>query len=170
MSVFIANPQTPPTKTAAKAPRKQARPASADSEPEISLPPAHDWRTTDKDEINRRRMRARQGSFVIRNTDVRFPVFSNFSVNSGSGLTYTVEIRSVADRQFACNCQDFRKNGLGTCKHVEAVLLHLEARFKRLFARAANDGSPRVDIVPDGAADTLRVERGWERLPKAVRG
>jgi uncharacterized Zn finger protein len=76
----------------------------------------------------------------------------------------------MAGRQFACTCQDFRKNGLGTCKHVEAVLLHLEARFKRLFARAAQDGSPRVDLVPDDATDTLRVERGSERLPAAVRG
>ncbi|HEY9173759.1 MAG TPA: DEAD/DEAH box helicase [Verrucomicrobiae bacterium] len=138
-------------------------------EPEIILPPAHDWRTTDEDEINRRRLRASEGAFVIRNADPRFPVFSNFSVGSGSGLTYAVEIRDVAGRHFACTCQDFRKNGLGTCKHVEAVLLHLEARFRRLFARAIEEGSPRVDLVPDDAADTLRVERGRERLPKAVR-
>ena len=147
----------------------KASPSAAESEPEITLPPAHDWRTTDEDEINRRRLRAREESFVIRNRDAKFPVFSSFSVGSGSGLTYTVEIRDVAGRQFACTCQDFRKNGLGTCKHVEAVLLHLEARFKRLFVRVAKDGSPRVDLVPDDAADTLRVERGLERLPAAVR-
>lgn len=150
--------------------KRASQTAAGAAEPEISLPPAHDWRTTDEDEINRRRLRAREGSFVIRNSDARFPVFSNFSVGSGSGLTYAVEIRDVAGRQFACTCQDFRKNGLGTCKHVEAVLLHLEARFKRLFTQAAQDGSPRVDLVPDDAADTLRVERGLERLPKAIRG
>ncbi|MBI5383230.1 MAG: SWIM zinc finger family protein [Verrucomicrobia bacterium] len=113
--------------TASTKPKKTKRASQAAAgavESEISLPPAHDWRTTDQDEINRRRLRAREGSFVIRNADARFPVFSNFSVGSGSGLTYTVEIRSVAERQFACTCQDFRKNGLGTCKHVEAVLLH----------------------------------------------
>jgi superfamily II DNA or RNA helicase len=147
----------------------KASPPAADTEPEITLPPAHDWRTTDEDEINRRRLRAREENFVIRNRDARFPVFSNFSVGSGSGLTYSVEIRDVAGRQFACTCQDFRKNGLGTCKHVEAVLLHLEARFKRLFARAAKDGSPRVDVAPHDAADTLRVVRGLDRLPAAVR-
>ncbi len=136
---------------------------------EITLPPAHDWRTTDEDEINRRRKRAREESFVIRNADARFPVFSNFSVGSGSGLTYAVEIRDVAGRQFACTCQDFRKNGLGTCKHVEAVLLHLEARFKRLFVHAAKEGSPRVDLVPDDSENGFRVERGLERLPAAVR-
>ena len=147
----------------------KSRTNQVETAPEISLPPAHDWRTTDEDEINRRRLRAREGSFVIRNNDARFPVFSTFSVGSGSGLTYSVEVRDVAGRQFACACQDFRKNGLGTCKHVEAVLLQLEARFKRLFAQAVKDGSPRVDVVPDDAADTLRVERGLARLPAAVR-
>jgi superfamily II DNA or RNA helicase len=168
MSLSIANPKVKKSARAAKITSKSRTPAT-ESEPEITLPPAHDWRTTDEDEINRRRLRAREGSFVIRNSDVRFPVFSSFSVGSGSGLTYAVEIRDVAGRQFACTCQDFRKNGLGTCKHVEAVLLHLEARFKRLFTRAANDGSPRVDVVPDDAAGALRVERGLDRLPTAVR-
>ena len=99
--------------------------------------------------MNRRRLRAREGAFVIRNQDARFPVFSNFTVGSRSGLTYRVEIRDVGRRQFACDCQDFRKNGLGTCKHVEAVLLHLEARFRRLLTCAAREGSPRVDVVLD---------------------
>jgi len=153
MSQMTANAKK--SKEFAGASRTPKQAETTTPEPEITLPPAHDWRTTDEDEINRRRLRAREGSFVIRNHDARFPVFSNFSVASGSGLTYAVEIRDVAGRQFACTCQDFRKNGLGTCKHVEAVLLHLEARFKRLFARAAQNGSPRVDLVPDDATDTL---------------
>ena len=168
MSSFIAKPKAKQCARAGKRVSK-SRPPAEDAEREISLPPAHDWRTTDEDEINRRRLRARDGPFVIRNNDPRFPVFSTFSVGSGSGLTYSVEIRDVAGRQFACACQDFRKNGLGTCKYVEAVLLHMEARFKRLFAQAVKDGSPRVDVVPDAAGDTLRVERGLERLPVVVK-
>lgn len=169
MPAITAKPNTKKAKAATNSLRKNIKSPATESEPEISLPAAHDWRTTDEDEINRRRKRAREESFVIRNGDARFPVFSNFSVGSGSGMTYAVEIRDVAGRQFACACQDFRKNGLGTCKHVEAVLLHLEARFKRLFAQAVKDGSPRVDVAPDPAGDTLRVERGLERLPAAVR-
>lgn len=167
MSQASVKPGRPKPSARASGParRKQGRLA----ESEIALPPAHDWRTTDEDEINRRRLRAREASFAIRNTDARFSVFSNFSVGSGSGLTYSVEIRDVAGRQFVCTCQDFRKNGLGTCKHVEAVLLHLEARFKRRFARAVQDGSPRVDLVPDDSENGFRVERGLERLPAAVR-
>ena len=125
--------------------------------PEIAVPSPHNWRTTDEDEINRRRARARTEEFRISNTDPRHPIFSNFRVRSGSGLTYSVEIRDVRQRQFACDCVDFRINGLGTCKHVEAVLLHLEARFKRLFRAAAANGTPRLDVVPDPASDTIRL-------------
>jgi superfamily II DNA or RNA helicase len=167
MSLLTKTPKLHNRRPTLVAPERRARVTAP--EPEIAVPPAHDWRTTDEDEVNRRRLRARDGAFVIRNADARFPVFSNFTVGSESGLTYAVEVRDVAGRQFACGCQDFRKNGLGTCKHVEAVLLHLEARFKKLLARAASDGSPRIDVVPDADADTLRVERRMGRLPKAVR-
>ena len=80
-----------------------------------------------------------------------------FEVGSASGLSYGVEIRDLRGRQFHCDCVDFRINGLGTCKHVEAVLLHLQARFRRLFNAAAKTGSNRIDLVPDTARDTLRL-------------
>ena len=96
---------------------------------EVAVPSPHNWRTTDQDEINRRRARARTEEFRISNADPRHPIFSNFRVRSGSGLTYSVEIRDLRRRQFACDCVDFRINGLGTCKHVEVVLLQLQARF-----------------------------------------
>ena len=123
------------------------------------MPSPHNWRTTDEDEINRRRARARTEEFRISNTDPRHPIFSNFRVQSGSGLTYSVEIRDVRQRQFACDCVDFRINGLGTCKHVEAVLLHLQARFKRLFQAAETNGTPRLDVVPDPDSDSIRLLR-----------
>lgn len=135
----------------------------------ITAPSPHNWRTTDEDEINRRRLRARDESFTIANLDPRHPVFSNFRVKSHSGLTYSIEIRDVLGRQFACDCVDFRINGLGTCKHVEAVLLHLEGRFKRLFKTAAQKGSNRVDLLPDPARGTLRLSNGNGSLPISVR-
>ena len=62
---------------------------------EIKLLSAHDWRTSDTDEINKRRFRAREESFDIANTDARHPIFSNFRVKSRSGLTYAVEVRDL---------------------------------------------------------------------------
>lgn len=157
------------TRTAARRVSGKSATRSRKDRNEFDLPPAHDWRTTDEDEVNRRRKRAGEESFTIRNRDSRFPIFSNFTVKSGSGMIYDVEIRDVSTRRFACSCQDFRKNGLGTCKHVEAVLLNLEGRFKRLFRRAQAESSTRIDVVPDEAADRLRIEHGHARLPKSAR-
>src|SRR6266446_1497205 len=136
---------------------------------ELEVPSLHNWRTTDQDEINRRRLRAQTEEFRISNLDPRHPIFSNFRVQSSSGLTYSVEIREVRQRQFTCDCVDFRINGLGTCKHVEAVLLHLEGRFRRLFQAAAKNGTPRLDIVPDPASDSLRLLHGNSPVPATLK-
>lgn len=92
---------------------KRTKPSAA-----AAVPSLHNWRTTDADEVNRRRLRAQEESFVIRNLEPRHPIFSNFEVKSGSGLTYQVELRDIQTKQVACDCVDFRINGLGTCKHV----------------------------------------------------
>lgn len=57
------------------------------------------------------------------NLEPAHPVFSNFRVKSDSGMVYQAELRGLRERMFSCSCADFRKNGLGTCKHVEAVLV-----------------------------------------------
>jgi superfamily II DNA or RNA helicase len=125
----------------------------------ITLPHSYDWRTTDTDEINKRRWRAHTEAPRIIQLDRRHPIFSNFRIGSSSGMNYDVEIRSLSQRLFACTCVDFRINGLGTCKHVEATLFYLEARYRRLFREAQESDSPFIDIVPDPVMQTLRVER-----------
>jgi hypothetical protein len=116
--------------------------------------------------VEKRRLRAREEGFRVSNSDTTHPIFSNFRVQSGSGLHYSVEIRSVGERQFSCTCVDFRINGLGTCKHVEAVLLQLERRFREPFKEAARDGSNRIEVVPDLEADTLRVAHPHGQMGK----
>jgi len=55
------------------------------------------------------------------------PVFSDFNVfNPKSEKTYKVSIRDNENSHNFCSCPDFRVNGLGTCKHIENVLLHLK--------------------------------------------
>ncbi|HVU23125.1 MAG TPA: DEAD/DEAH box helicase [Opitutus sp.] len=136
---------------------------------EIKLPPATDWRTTDRDEINRRILRAREEQPRIRNLPPRHPIFSNFEVQSRSGLGYEVEVRDLAQRQFGCTCTDFRVNGLGTCKHVEAVLALLQAKSKKAWSAARRHGSPRIDLVPDPERNALLVERNLAALPRPLR-
>lgn len=133
------------------------------------LPPPDDWRTTDQDEINRRRLRAQEESPRVENRDPRFVIFSNFVVHSPSGVDYGVEIRDLRGRVFGCTCVDFRVNDLGTCKHIEAVLEHLETHRGAEYQDALSGGSDRVDLAPDHAAQTLRVERNIEKLPRALR-
>lgn len=149
----------------ATAARPRRRPNPADL-----LPPVTDWRTTDEHETLKRQIRAREERPRVRNLTPAHAVFSDFEVHSPSGLSYRVEIRDVAGRQFACTCTDFRINGLGTCKHVEAVLLYC-SRVHRADFKAAKHGvaSPRIDLVPDRAAGRLRVERNREKLPPRLR-
>ena len=142
-------------------------PIKAKSAPAVPSP--HNWRTTDEDEINRRRERAQSEDFQITNATPAHPIFSNFHVKSGSGLTYSVEVRDLGQRQFACQCVDFRINGLGTCKHIEAVLLHLQARYQRAFQAAVQNGSSRFEVLPDPLRDTLRLVSGSGPLPSALR-
>ncbi len=133
------------------------------------LPSSHNWKTSDEDEINKRRFRARTESFSITNKDTSHSIFSNFCVKSTSGMSYWVEVRDLDQKHVACDCMDFRSNGLGTCKHVEAVLLFLEARYKHLFRKAKGLGSNRIDIVPDRVSGGLKIERGQEKLPRSLK-
>ena len=84
-------------------------------------------------------------------------------------MAYSVEIRSLREHLCFCTCVDFRINGLGTCKHVEATLHYLEARHGRRFDEALRSESPVIDIVPDSAGDTLRIERAMSHLPDRLR-
>jgi hypothetical protein len=137
--------------------------------PAAAATPLHDWRTTDADEIDRRRQRAETGSFAIHNLDPEQPVFSNFCVDSPSGRAYSVEIRGLKERQFSCECVDFRSSNLGTCKHVEAVLLHLGARKKREFIEAQVNGPQRAEITPDPSHNTLRLSGRLSAMPRSLR-
>ena len=134
----------------------------------IKLPAKMNWRTSDEDEINRRRLRALDEQPEIRNLSPSHPMFSNFEIKSTSGMTYFVEIRDIAKRQFHSTTVDFMINGLGTDKHVEAVLNYLQSFYAQAYGAALKKGSTRIDIVPDLEQDTLRVERNLKSLPPSL--
>jgi len=101
------------------------------------------WLTTDADEIALRRARAASEQLRVENLDRNEPVFSSFRVHSSSGANYTVEIRSLTELENSCSCPDFHSNGLGTCKHIEAVI----RRVRRAPAAVRGDGrSARVEV------------------------
>ena len=124
----------------------------------LTLPAKQDWRSTDEQEIARRQIRALESPPAIRNLTPAHKIHSTFEVASPeSGLTYQVEILDLAQRRFFSTSPDFSHNGLGTCKHTEAVLYHLQSRFPVLYKKALESGSKRTDLVADRAAKALRL-------------
>jgi superfamily II DNA or RNA helicase len=67
--------------------------------------------------------------------------YGDYRVKSASGKTYRVAMRGPGLFENYCSCPDFAVNTLGTCKHIEALLLRLGKRYgrtldKRRFARS----------------------------------
>ena len=82
--------------------------------------------TVDEWQAALRKQFAAEQDFEIKNTG-EHPVFSDFEVyNPKSGKTYKVSIRDNQHSHNFCSCPDFKVNGLGTCKHIENVLLILK--------------------------------------------
>ncbi len=135
-----------------------------------TLPAQQDWRSTDEQEVARRQIRALEAPPAVRNLTPKHRIFSNFEVTSPeSGLTYFVEIRDLAGRDFHSTSPDFAHNGLGTCKHTEAVLYHLQTRFPGLYKKALKNGSERCDLMVDPSAKTLRLRGQRNFLPRSFR-
>jgi len=57
--------------------------------------------------------------------------YGDYSVKSASGKTYRVAMRGPGLFENYCSCPDFAVNTLGTCKHIEALLLQLGKRYGR---------------------------------------
>jgi SNF2 family DNA or RNA helicase len=62
--------------------------------------------------------------------------YGDYSVKSASGRTYKVAIRGLGFFENYCSCPDFAVNTLGTCKHVEAMLLKLRKRHQKTLEAA----------------------------------
>ncbi len=77
-------------------------------------------------QIQLRKQFAETQNFILKNVGDE-PVYSDFLVsNPEYSSTYKVAIRSREIGQNFCSCPDFKTNTLGTCKHIEWTLLHLE--------------------------------------------
>ena len=63
--------------------------------------------------------------------------YGDYTVKSGSGRTYRVAVRGPDPFENYCSCPDFAVNTLGTCKHIEALLLQLRRRNRKALETAA---------------------------------
>ena len=113
--------------------------------------------TDSQEQIERRRERAREEILKIANKGSH-PVFSQFEVKSVSGWSYRVEIRSLDELHNSCTCPDYKTNLIGTCKHIEGVLIYLkEEHGDRLEKLAAERPRGTQIYLHYGAEVTVRV-------------
>lgn len=97
------------------------------------------------EQIERRRRRGRSETYEIE-TLGEHPVRARFQVKGPSGRAYEVTYWEPAANILHCSCPDFATNALGTCKHVEAVLDHLESSLPDDLD-AARNGAPEGPLV-----------------------
>ncbi len=86
-------------------------------------------------EIADRMERAEKQKMKVQSTD-RSALWTDYLVtNNTSGKTYRVALRGWERGESFCTCPDFRKNTLGTCKHI----LHTINKFKNRFPKKIKD-------------------------------
>ncbi len=130
-------------------------------------PSIQGWRTTDEDEIERRRQRGMSETSRINLMNSSDLFYGDYCLSSDSGNRYIIEIRSLTSPLNTCNCPDHFINRLGTCKHVEAVLLKIEKGKKRRFQIAATMGSPRVEIFLDRRDEKIKIHWPTNSRPRS---
>jgi superfamily II DNA or RNA helicase len=125
-------------------PRTSPRPPGKKPSRKLDVP---GWLSTDEQEIERRRLRAETEPLTVRALNTHGGFYGDYAVQREDDTSpYRVEIRALDKTENSCSCQDYRKNGLGTCKHIEAVLMDLRKKGARRFAAAAQEGSPLVEV------------------------
>jgi uncharacterized Zn finger protein len=102
----------------------------------LSAPPPErvPLESLDEDELVARALRerlerAKSERMRLRSSAPHEP-WTDYTVTSaGSGKTYRVALRGVERGVSFCSCPDYRKNTLGTCKHVLYLLERVRRRF-----------------------------------------
>jgi len=110
------------------------------------------WKTTDEQEIQVRKKRALEEGMTIKRIENGKKLFIDYIVSKkgvDNPVEYRVEIRSLRERHNYCTCPDFLKNSLGTCKHIEKVLLTTKRRnllspFTEVFVDFSDNSTIRV--------------------------
>lgn len=155
------------------------------------------WLTTDDYEIELRRERVKNEAMRVTPLSSDKTPFKDYNVtrvDEEHATPYRVELRSVTEHINTCGCPDFRKNFLGTCKHIEKVLTLVPSSVKGLspYIEIFMTRSPWQPVVriPENhiaagfisryltasgflkadSADTLQVlQRELERAPEEIR-
>lgn len=143
--------------------RKKKKSKAAETQKAEKIPSG--WNTTDEDEIRRRCLRAEAEPMKVTKLNPVIPYFNDFTVESNTSQIYRVEIRSLSEQLNSCSCPDYDSNGLGTCKHIQKVLLTLKKKGKRKFKAASQVGSSRVEIYVHPRDSQIKIMWPQEEIP-----
>ena len=106
---------------------KQTHTKTVQKKGPVAPKPTGRWVTTDAEERALRNYRAQTETMRVRFLDrERTDIFGDYEVvrtDTEDAVPYVVELRSRTEAVNSCTCPDFRKNFLGTCKHIERVML-----------------------------------------------
>lgn len=122
---------------------------------EVKFQKAAGWLTDDEYEIWLRRHRAETEDMTVKKIDGIPGIFTDYAVSKEDAdrkTAYTVELRSTDSLINSCTCPDFKKNFLGTCKHIEKVLLKESRKNK------SKGKSPFVEIFLGNAEFATEVK------------
>jgi len=103
--------------------------------------------------IDERKERAKAESMTVRPMD-KTQLWTDYLVTSrGTGKTYRVALRGRERGESYCTCPDFRKNTLGTCKHILHVLNIVKNKFKGKAAEPHRPQEIAVHLRYEGARE-----------------
>lgn len=138
--------------------KQKGRSRSRKVSPPIDL---NRWNTSDEEEILKREYRAKIEKCAVKNLEPARSYFSDYQVTSAQkDRHYRVEIRSLTARHNTCDCPDYQINQLGTCKHIETVLMRLKKNGVKRFKVAGLSGSERIEIFAD-PCDAMAIKVLW---------
>lgn len=93
--------------------------------------------------IEERRERAAAERMTLRSADPG-ELWTDYTVtNHASGKSYRVALRGWERGDSYCSCPDFKKNTLGTCKHI----IHVIEEAKKRFPRAVRERPYQVKVL-----------------------
>jgi superfamily II DNA or RNA helicase len=116
-----------------------------------------------------REQRASEEKMTVKSADSTTPWTDYLVASAASGKTYRVALRGRERGQSYCSCPDFRKNALGTCKHVFKVQASTRKKFSphgmaakwlpdRIAVFARYDGDLRLGLeAPARIASSARA-------------
>ncbi len=108
--------------------------------------------------IAERELRSKEEKMRVLSQDTATPWTDYFVDSAASGKRYRVALRGFAPGQSYCTCPDFRKNTLGTCKHILNVSRKMRKKFTAKILKKAWVPKGFAICLAYGEALSLRLE------------